>query len=186
MGHRNANALAPSLLNFKSFNNCYSFLLNQNAKPRDESSSRVGFAQAEIYRGSKQWDEFSKETGFKFMTVAEAGSERHRLDADPTQPQCQRFDFERMHFKGIVTVLFRNFILSSVSKANKLALRRQVHAIVQPAGTKPILPLIKLDKKGNASVAGGEKLHQKKHWREHRLFSDLYPLFPEGHKMRKV
>jgi hypothetical protein len=186
MGHANPNCLNTSLFNFKSTHKVFSYLLNQEVDVRDEASSKTGYADAEKRRGKPGWYKHAQQTGFKFMMVQEAGSSRHDLPPDPTQSQFARLDYERMHFKGICTVLFRDFVLSHAGKAEKLALADRALAIAQPAGTKPIRPLIKLDKEGAPKLGGGEKLHQKKHWREHRMLSDLYPMFPEGHKMHKV
>ena len=186
MGHANPNALGTALENFTAKHNTYSYLLNQNLEIRDEVSARHGFAHAETLRGQPGWKKNAQDTGFKFLMLQEAGSTRHGLPPDPTQTQYRRLDYERMHFKGIVTGHFRDFVIAHAKKKDKVALADRAYAIAQPAGTKPLRPLTRLDKEGTPILGGGEKLHQKKHWREHRMLSDLYPLFAEGHPMHQA
>ena len=105
----------------------------------------------------------------------------HRLPPDRTQNQWSRLDYGRMHQDGIFTDIVRMFILSLVSPARRRVLQRQHEALRQPRGTKPILSYIKNDKQGYATFhKSSEKLHHKKHWRTHRLKSDLKPLFEPG------
>ena len=72
-------------------------------------------------------------------------------------------------------------------RAAKLALSGQPDAISQPTGTHPIPRLISTSKDGKVeSNTAGEKLHQKKHWRDHRMLLDLKPLVEEGSELDKV
>jgi hypothetical protein len=191
MSHRNPNSLGPLMENFKAClankTTAYCYLLNQNLQPRDEESSRNGYAKAESLRGTPGWKKNAMETGFKWQMLAEKGSDMHGLPPDPTQNQYKRIDHERMHALGIVTGLFREFLISQLDKSHRTCLLYQPAQLRQPAGTHQVVPLTVKDKEGRISYKkSGEKLHQKKHWREHRMLSDLYPRFPEGHPMRQV
>ena len=55
------------------------------------------------------------------------------------------------------------------------------------AGTKPIARYVKVDKHGQATYSNaGEKLHQKRHWRLHRMLLDFWPHFDDQPQMRQV
>ena len=98
-------------------------------------------------------------------------------------------EFCRAHFLGICSNTYRDFVIgaSKAPKAAKLALSGQPDAISQPTGTHPIPRLISTSKDGKVeSNTAGEKLHQKKHWRDHRMLLDLKPLVEEGSELDKV
>lgn len=149
MGQRNIHSLSPFLDNFEArsvgYRAVYSFLLNQNAEPRSRQSMAEGFSKAEAARGTAEWDQISRATGYKFKTLAWAGCEEPQIAADESQDTYMRVEHEKFHSQGIVANLFREFLISLIPKQRRAVLAGQKKLIRQPKGegavqTKPHSP----------------------------------------------
>jgi hypothetical protein len=197
MGLKNIHSMGPFLQGFEAMSSgrrtVYSYLLNMDTEAISEEHSTQMFSKAEELRGEPAWTKYSKATGAKFCTVAERGSDVHGLTPDPSQNTWSRIEMGRMHFLGTVDDSFRDLILSLAPKAALRALHVAPSALRQGPGTKPLRSYIKIPNQGDTRPEfhkAGEKLHQKKKWRESLMFFDLYTLFdgvdtPEAADARK-
>jgi hypothetical protein len=86
----------------------------------------------------------------------------------------------------------RRFASHQASAVAILSCLQAAPSLIHPhavAGTKPILPLTKLDKdnpRKAAHTATGEKLRQKLHWIHHRMLFDFLPLFEDDPEVTQV
>jgi hypothetical protein len=146
------------------------------------------FSRAETLLGTPGWLEHAQTTGVKYKTIAEAGAVHHGLEEDPTQNAWARIDMGSMHFLGIVDNNFREFLLHFVSAVARRRLSAAPYALRQPPGTKKLHSYVTIDKNNNSAKfsAAGEKLHQKKKWRQTLMLYDLKPLFRGDDSDRNV
>ena len=140
MGHRSKGSLSGVLENFEALSlthRCvYSFLLNQEVAVRTRQSSDIGFKRAEEVRGTPEWDIISRETGCKFMTLQWKGSTRHGLSMQSDRSTYLRIEHEKYHAAGIVSNIFREFLLSLTTPKRRAVLAVQPRAIRQPPGAR--------------------------------------------------
>jgi hypothetical protein len=187
MGARSPDSLKPILKDSTavSLRNkaCYSFLAAPNCTPQDEQESCKLYNEAEAKRGKEGWDKAAPKLGCKGTLLAISGDPLYGLPPDPTQNQYSRLDYGRMHQDGIRDNLFRKLILSLVPVGRRKVLSQQHDALRQPRGTKPTKQYVKT---ATGEFSGAtEKLHDKKHWRLHRMRYDLKPLFEPGEEKTK-
>jgi len=189
---RNPCSLRPFLADFEAFSTqrkcVYTYLLNQEAKPRKRHSSDMGFESAHQLLGTQEWVAHSKATGFKFQPVQWVGDHEAGLEGNPDQCNWLRVEHEKLHATGIIVKNMREFLLSLVPPKRRSLLASQPHAIRQPPGTQPIHPLIKINKKDGAVQmnTAGEKLHQKLGWVRQRMLFDLLPMFEGDEQVKQV
>jgi hypothetical protein len=190
-GVMNVNSLNPVMENCTAVRSgktaVYSFTANPSTVARDEQSSVQLHEASEKLRGTKEWEKVFQSSGCKGQSFAEIGNKDYDLLPDPTQNRYSRNDFGRMHQNGIRDNLFREFLLSFASQKQRRVLQVQYKAIRQARGTKPLKPYLKADKKMYSVFnKSSEKLHDKKHWCEHRMKYDLVPLFQDGSERSRL
>ena len=184
MGCRNINSARPFLNGFQAINAgkraLYSSLANiDNITPTTEEESKQMFSKAEELRGTSEWLKNAQATGVKGMTVEEAGASHHDLPPDSTRSHWARVDMGSMHYLGIVDNILRKFVVRMASTGARRALSAAPYALRQPPGNKPLNSYVSV-KDGKVEFNGaGEKLHQKKKWRQTLMLYELLPLFPD-------
>lgn len=157
-GQRNPNSLGPVLKNFTaastSSSSLYVYLANRSVQvccvlislcahswltpvcdqARDEKTSQEHFKKAQGLVGTREWEKFAYDTGFKGQMVSEMGSEMYGITEDPTQNQWRRLDYCRSHLLGIVDNTFRSFLLSLITTAQRKEILARYQLVRQPPG----------------------------------------------------